>query len=221
MIALPCGHLVCQPDFQKLGGYIGEKPSDQPRNDSRRRSRNNDGPGIRMIDMMRMIGMPPFGFPGAFDDEDEDEDDEDEDTDDDDESLPPLENVGGGIVNDEDESDDSMPALEPVRRTGNAEANDSDDDALPPLQQSDGAVVEEEGSDDGSIPPLMPRTADSDSDEEDDSDDGMPPLIFRSARGRNNSTDSSESEDIECPALEGVNIEDSSDEEPAAGKRRR
>jgi len=250
MIALPCGHLVCQLDFQKLGGYLGDKPSDQPNNDRPRRSSSfaeRERNFISGLDMMRMIGMSPFGFPDVFGEDDDDDDDDDEDDDyvdtddDDDDSCPPLERVGRNNNDDAgEETDDSMPPLEPVRRAGNdAVEEHSDDDSMPPLQRRDGQVAsedeepveeEEEANDDDSMPPLMPRAVESDDEEEDDDD--MPPLMIP-ARGGNvaargdgaavgdegppdlvvGAGSDSDDEDVDCPALQSLRVDDSSDEE--------
>ena len=164
MIALPCGHLVCQPDFEKLGGFIGEKPSDKPSEDRRRANNNrNEGNGmdpaefISGLSMMRMMGGV-IGFPPGFMGDDDDDDDEEEEESDD-ESCPPLERVGGGPVEDDSDDDDSsMPPLEPIHGApGNA--NNSDNDLMPPLENMRNVVENdnEEDSETSSMPALLPR----------------------------------------------------------------
>lgn len=203
MIALPCGHLVCQPDFEKLGGFIGEKPSDKPSEDRRRANNNrNEGNGmdpdefISGLSMMRMmggvIGFPP-GFMG-----DDDEDDEEEEEESDDESCPPLERVGGGPVEDDSDDDDSsMPPLEPIHGApGNA--NNSDNDLMPPLENMRNVVENdnEEDSETSSMPALLPRDrAELDEEEKNDSIGDCPPL----ERADLDSSDDEEDDDSTPP----------------------
>ena len=211
MIAMPCGHLVCQPDFEKLGGFLGEKPSNKPSESrSRRRSnRNDDGPNvmdpaefISGLSMMRMMGGV-MGFPPGFmgDDEDDDEEEEEES---DDESCPPLERVGGGQADaGNDSDDDSMPPLERVGG-GQVAGNDSDDDSMPALEHVRNAVEsdnEEAGSDTSSMPPLMPRGDESDEEEKNDSDDDMPLLAPRSRTGRSTAAAAEADSDEDMPSL--------------------
>ena len=233
MIALPCGHLLCQPDFEKLGGYLGERPSDRPNEDRRRNNRDSSHEFdprnvLARLHMMRMIGMPPGLFvPGFGDDEEENETDYEEEGWDD-ESCPPFERVGGNNNADGDSDDGSMPPLlEPVRpggdsgsAGGNDNENESDDDSMPPLQRGDGTIAsdnEEEGvdDDDDSMPPLMPRVDQTD---EEDSGDETPSLtpLDRSGRTRIGNAvarrGSSSSDNSLPPLVQGEQSESEEDE---------
>ena len=233
MVAMPCGHLVCTADFKELGGYLGEKPKDEDRPSLRRarerREERRMDPNhfMQQLNLMRMMGIPPFGFgmpPGftGFDsDDDEDDDDEDyddeddsdeddseeDDSDDDDDdsegSCPPLERVGGSG----DDSDaGSVPPLEPVRRDNGGD--DSDDDSMPPLiARNDNGSGDD---DDDSMPPLLPRDC---SDDDSDDDESLPPLITR----RSHSSSDDDDDDASLPPLLAGNGDLSSDEEGSAG----
>jgi hypothetical protein len=208
-VALACGHVLCQDDFMKLGGRVGQAAVDpfSPAVAAAPRTAMlpSNGEGMRLL--LSQMGA-------ADDDDDDDENDLDFEadylSDSTSSSMPRLlprrraqDNPNNGNANtnnenDNDSDDDSMPQL--VSRPNHAESSDDDDDddndddeSARPLHArltiNHNNNANSDDSDDDSLPSLVQRPhVDSSSDDEDDEDnedasddDSLPNLLFQPA----------------------------------------
>lgn len=182
---MPCGHVVCTDDFQKLGGKFEEgydtEDSESDASDAGIVDRTDimgalEDNGIDTDNMRQMMSLMLGG--GLEGDESESDDNEGANN-----LLPPMENDSS------DDMSDSMPAL--VRRAD----EDSDDDSdVPPLIQRN---VGDHSSDSDSAMPDLRARRDSSSDESSDNS-SMPGLV---TRNESDSSSSDSEDDLSMPGL--------------------
>lgn len=158
VVSLPCGHVVCVDDFERLGGRTGEDAKHAPQSSST--TMLPHGPSHN-----RMFSLP--GAVSALADEDNDAEESSGDSS---AGMPPLVHRTE-VINDSsssDDDDDMPPPLLPRAASNNNDSFSSSDD----------------DDDDDDLPPLVGRAAFNNDDSSSDDDDSQEQLAERERQRR-------------------------------------